>query len=606
MKKEKDELKEKNEEIEKETVEEVEEVEEIKDEIKEKDKEEVVEEENDKEEEKEEKEEVSKRPVHPEKKNNTVLVIMLLLVIACIGLCVYFLGNGKNKDIKDSNNDNKKEAEVKKQDYKSEYRLSGNGLENFDLYFLQLENKEVNKVYSPLSIKYALEMLAEGADGDSKKQLDAIIGDYVAKKYTNSKNMSFANAFFVKDTFKESIKKDYIDKLTSKYNAEVVYDGFKDPTTINNWVSEKTLKLIPSLVDDVSSNDFFLINALAIDMEWVKKIQSEHEDYEVKFEHEKVIDKNSENEWERENGVRGVYVSSLDGVGYHKLNYKDFKAGAKSVEIAAVANKYDIVKELGEDKIRETVQNEFNNWLKEQEAEAKKGGYKLTEEEKKFDMDSYIRELDSNYKHMSSSTDFLFYDDNDVKVFAKDLKEYDGKTLQYVGIMPKEEKLVDFIKNTNSSKVNEYINSLKDMSLNSFKDGYMTIIEGYIPMFKMDYELDLMGDLKKMGVKDIFDSNKADLSKMTSEKEYIDPAIHKANIEFSNDGIKASAATALGGKGSADGGFNYWFEVPCIKIDLTFDKPYMYLVRDKESGEVWFTGTVYEPVVYEEPEYLPY
>ena len=30
-------------------------------------------------------------------------------------------------------------------------------------------------------------------------------------------------------------------------------------------------------------------------------------------------------------------------------------------------------------------------------------------------------------------------------------------------------------------------------------------------------------------------------------------------------------------------------------IDLDFDKPYMYIIRDKSTGEVWFAGTVYEP-----------
>lgn len=167
--------------------------------------EEVVSEEEVTEEEKVVEKESSKRPVRPQKKNNVAVIIILLLVIACIGAGVYFLGKGKTNNSKKDNN--QKETQVKKQDFKSDYRLTGNGLENFDLYFLQLENKEENKVYSPLSIKYALEMLAEGADGDSKAQLDAILGDYVAKKYTNSKNMSFANAFFVKDTFKDSIKK---------------------------------------------------------------------------------------------------------------------------------------------------------------------------------------------------------------------------------------------------------------------------------------------------------------------------------------------------------------------------------------------------------------
>jgi serine protease inhibitor len=146
--------------------------------------------------------------------------------------------------------------------------------------------------------------------------------------------------------------------------------------------------------------------------------------------------------------------------------------------------------------------------------------------------------------------------------------------------------------------MNEYIKSLKELKLESFEEGYATIIEGYIPMFKAEYELNLVDNLKKLGVTDVFDSEKANLSRMTSEKEYIDPVLHKANIEFSNEGIKASAATALGGAGSTSCGFEHRYEVPLKKINITFDKPYMYLVRDKESGEVWFTGTVYSPVTY--------
>ena len=105
-----------------------------------------------------------------------------------------------------------------------------------------------------------------------------------------------------------------------------------------------------------------------------------------------------------------------------------------------------------------------------------------------------------------------------------------------------------------------------------------------------------MDDLNKLGVTDVFDSKKADLSKLSDAKGvYINHASHKANIDFSNDGIKAAAATAVGGMGSAAGGFDYLYEVPVETIDITFDKPYLYLIRDKASGEVWFTGTVYNP-----------
>ena len=112
--------------------------------------------------------------------------------------------------------------------------------------------------------------------------------------------------------------------------------------------------------------------------------------------------------------------------------------------------------------------------------------------------------------------------------------------------------------------------------------------------------MDLLTDLQKLGIKDVFDINKANLTKMLDggTKQYIAKAKHMANIEFSNNGIKAAAVTAMGGKGSTGCGFEHLYEVPVETIDITFDKPYMYIIRDKSTGEVWFTGTVYEPIKY--------
>ncbi|MBQ1528137.1 serpin family protein, partial [Candidatus Saccharibacteria bacterium] len=62
----------------------------------------------------------------------------------------------------------------------------------------------------------------------------------------------------------------------------------------------------------------------------------------------------------------------------------------------------------------------------------------------------------------------------------------------------------------------------------------------------------------------------------------------------SNDGIRAAAATGMGGRGAA-GPWDYKFDVPVEEIDLTFDKPFLFLIHDKSTGEVWFTGTVYNP-----------
>lgn len=520
----------------------------------------------------------------PKKTNNkkkSLIIITIILVIIALGIFIFFkVKVNKNNSKPD---DNKENVEVKRENKYSAYQLKDNKLSNFDLYFLQLENNKQNMIYSPLSIKYVLEMLSSGTDGESKYQIDDILGTYTNKKYTNNKNMSFANALFVRNSYKDNIKTSYVDTLKDKYNAEVIYDDFKNVNTINKWVSDKTYKLINNLYDDISDNDFILANALGIDMEWINKIQDEGYGYYTEYAHEKFS-----------KIIQGLELSDYKGINFTGYNKK-----AKAVEIGAVANKYNIIKELGEDNIRKKVTEEYNKWLKNQEEEMTMcGSPDNLDEADKLDLDKYIKELKENYQQISSSTDFEFYTDSETKVFAKDLKTYNGTTLQYIGIMPTQDNLSTYIKNINADKINTLISNLKPIELNSFKDGVITEISGYIPMFKFDYELKLVNDLNTLGIKDVFDSDKANLSNLTSDKAYISNAKHKANIEFSNEGIKAAAATSVGGAGGGMCGFDYKFDVPVEKIDLTFANPYMFIIRDKDTGEVWFTGTVYEPIEF--------
>ena len=538
-----------------------------------------------------------------EKKSNgkmIALVIILVLLLAGLGVFLYFtLGNKEEKPAeKPEEKPNTEEVEEDPTNYLA-YQIKGNAIGDFDLQFLKLENNKENVIYSPLSIKYALEMLKEGANGSTKEQIERIVGDYTPKKYPNNANMSFANAIFIKDSYKKFIKDTYINALTKDYNAAVVYDSFATPTKVNNWISEKTFKLINNLLQDISNQDYILVNALAIDMEWVEKIQAEEWGWHVEYIHEDY----------------SKYISSLLGLkgggdddGFHKLRFND-KLDVAAVEIGAVANRYDIVKEMGESKVRETVGNDYQKWLDNGAENSCYNPEYSDESEKDPDretfVNNYIKEINENYNQVDSSTDFSFYidDNNDVKVFSKDLKEYSGTTLQYIAIMPTKTELSDFIKNSNSTSITELINKLKPIKKESFKDGYITEITGYIPMFKYDYQLDFINDLNKLGIKDVFDSEKADLSNLTTEKSFISDALHKATIEFSNSGIKAAAVTMEGGAGGGECGYDYIFKIPenrIIKIDLTFNKPYLYLIVDKNTREVWFAGSVYKPAEYTE------
>lgn len=527
---------------------------------------------------------VSPAPAEPanEKKkgsNKALVIVLVIVLLAAAGLCGwYFFSNmGTSGNNNEANETTEEKEEVS-------YEIKGNGLNDFDLSFLKIENKGSNKVYSPLSIKIALGMLSKGADGDTKDQIDKIIGSYEAKKYINSENLSLANGLFVRNDYKENIKDSFVKTLNDEYNADVVYDSFENANNFNNWVSSKTLKQISGVFsdDEISQFNYILANALAIDMKWDNQLQCAWGStdciiYTVRFSHEKYSD-----------DIELIEDKNFDKITFDKQ--KDMPAS----KIGASINNYDIVKSIGEDKIKSTVKTEYKKWLKTADGEPYyENGKALSVDE--YVEKVYLEELKANYGRVATSSNYSILNDDDVKVFAKDLKEYGGTTLQYVAIMPKETELKDYIKDVTAEQINEKVSNLKELKKENFKDGVITKIKGYIPFFKYNDELELIDDLKSIGVKDVFDSKKADLSKLTSDKSaYIAEMKHVATIELSNDGIKAAAVTAGGGLGSASYAFDYEWDVPVEEIDMTFDKPFMYLIRDKKSGEVWFTGAVYK------------
>lgn len=508
----------------------------------------------------------------------TIFLFLVIILIAALIIAVIYFKH-ENPNITES----KTETTETKKAFK--YALKSNSLEDFDLRFLQLENDRVNKIYSPLSIKYTLGMLNEGTEGESKEQISSLIGEYKANKYVNSENMSFANALFVRDTYKSSIKDSFVSNLKDKYNAEVVYDSFDSAETVNSWISDKTLNLIQNILTDSDMEDlnFAIVNALAIDMDWENKFL-ENNGYPVSYRHENYG-------W---SSPYNLLTNKFEGV----------ENEISGMGIIASINNYDIVSTLGEENIRKTVGDKFREYLNEDpngDASYYLEGKDIETAVEDY-LDEYIEAINENYKRVDKSTDFSIYEDETVKAFAKDLKEYNGTTLQYVAIMPQEEELDTYIENVTAEDVNKVIDNLKDLKTENFEDGVVTQIVGYIPKFKFDYTLNIAEDLKDMGVEDVFTIDRANLKGITDEEAYINKTIHKANIEFTQDGIKASAATFMGGAGAGDT-FDYLYDVPVEKIDLTFNKPYMFIIRDKETGEVWFAGTVYEPLSIEnEPE----
>lgn len=450
-----------------------------------------------------------------------------------------------------------------------------NKVKDFDLAFLKLENKENNLIYSPLSIKYCLAILSEGANGDTKTQIDNLLDGYVPKTYTNSKHLSLANLVAIKDDIE--VNPEFEEVLGDKYRIGVTKESFSDPTNINNWIDKKTFGMIDNYIDSFDSNlKFLILNALAIDMDWVNKIQNHFYYYGDHIFYGKRINQYAE----------GIYTPMA-------FNGKI----VKGTEFTTVCNRYDIINSLGEENIRKTVGDDLrqhleanSNLLESMEYDYRANG--IDEVISNY-LESYMKSISKNYQFFDSSTDFYYYVDDSIKVFAKDLKEYDGTQFQFVSILPKNESLNKYISKLTLSDIETLINKVKTVNYDDFEEGYITEIQGFFPTFKFDCDLDLNEDLEKLGITDIFDPEKADFSKMIGDEKIAVDTKHKSTIELSNDGIKAAAITELGGLGAA-GSYDYLFEVPVKIIDLRFDEPFLFLIRNKDTNEIWFIGTLYE------------
>jgi len=154
---------------------------------------------------------------------------------------------------------------------------------------LQQDGADANVMVSPASIMLTLDMTAAGARGDTLAQMMNLYGglddpqgqlSYAAKllKKINGANgvkLHAADSIWVnKDVMPEGLLQDYKDFVNDNFDAQIEQLTFNDDAraTINGWVSDKTDKMIPSLLDELRSSDaMLLINAIVFDGKWAKQ-----------------------------------------------------------------------------------------------------------------------------------------------------------------------------------------------------------------------------------------------------------------------------------------------------------------------------------------------
>lgn len=107
-----------------------------------------------------------------------------------------------------------------------------------------------------------------------------------------------------------------------------------------------------------------------------------------------------------------------------------------------------------------------------------------------------------------------------------------------------------------------------------------------LPKFELEYELEYSDILKAMGMEKAFNESKADFSgiaDVSPQNLYISNVTHKTFIRVDEEGTEAAAVTDVG------------FGVTSVPPQLTFNRPFVFIIHEKEGGANLFMGRVKNP-----------
>ena len=152
---------------------------------------------------------------------------------------------------------------------------------------------------------------------------------------------------------------------------------------------------------------------------------------------------------------------------------------------------------------------------------------------------------------------------------------YDGGELSMVILLPQADKFEAFESSMDFHRVTEIISNLTSQQVN------LTM-----PKFEFESSFGLKKALTGMGMPIAF-SPDADFSGMTGSRDlFIDDVLHKAFVSVDEAGTEAAAATAV---------IMTLTAVPSPPVEVTVDRPFVFLIHDIETGTILFVGRIVNP-----------
>ena len=152
---------------------------------------------------------------------------------------------------------------------------------------------------------------------------------------------------------------------------------------------------------------------------------------------------------------------------------------------------------------------------------------------------------------------------------------YDGRELEMVVLLPDLGKFAEFERSLTAGSAASIIKEVTSRQ-----------VALSLPGFKYESEFSLGKILAAMGMPMAF-SGQADFSGMTGNRELsISEVVHKAFVAVDESGTEAAAATAVVMRATA---------MPVMPMEVKVDRPFIFLIRDIQTGSVIFVGRVMNP-----------
>lgn len=161
---------------------------------------------------------------------------------------------------------------------------------------------------------------------------------------------------------------------------------------------------------------------------------------------------------------------------------------------------------------------------------------------------------------------------------------YGGGAYTAVAVLPPEGQTVDaFVAGLDAAtwaEWTDHFDAAADVE-DPESDGMLVLL----PKFELEWGDSLNGPLAALGMEDAFTPFVADFTRITDARDdlYIYEVVQKTYVKVDEKGTEAAAATSVG------------IGPTSLPPSLTFDRPFVFAIRERFSGTILFLGVIGDP-----------